>query len=275
VHKCQAIVALSQWFWTDFVGRASFQSKDANLFRAAGIAVPEHKGAASDKNGDREPSEEAVKVLLATLGLRHHCYCVAFSNPALPLTLDPFLCLRHMLQPPGNLNEMGLVELDGFSFGVANMLPQSRGSAEVSMEEDGVEDEDGPAAALALSHQTQAATEARGEEATGGSAAGPDGAISTPQLPAAPPKLYQTVLQDLQRQLAQAAQGAVGAPAWDAFPHYLGEGTAARLLSLARLHLGPGAERCPVSVRELAANSNKVLLGGPPNSELYQGRVVR
>lgn len=197
------------------------------------------------------------------------------SGPPTPPALDPFLRLRHVLQPPGDLNDVGLAELDSFSFGVANTLPQSRGSAEVSMEEDGVEDENGPAAALALSHLMHTATEEGGEEATGGSAAGPDGAISTPQPPAAPPKQYQTVLQDLQRQLAQGAEGAVGAPAWDAFPHYLGEGTAARLLSLARLHLGPGAERCPVSVRELAANSNKVLLGGPPNSELYQGRVVR
>lgn len=63
--------------------------------------------------------------------------------------------------------------------------------------------------------------------------------------------------------------------AWDHFPNHLGDGIRARLLALATLHLHAGAGAAPDAVRELPANSNRVLLGAANNCELYQERVIR
>jgi hypothetical protein len=61
---------------------------------------------------------------------------------------------------------------------------------------------------------------------------------------------------------------------WERFPNHLGEGVRSRLLALATLHLRPGGG-APAAVRELPANSNRVLLGAATHCELYQERVVR
>lgn len=62
---------------------------------------------------------------------------------------------------------------------------------------------------------------------------------------------------------------------WDHFPNHLGEGVRSRLLSLATLHLRAPPGSCPAAVRELHANSNRVLLGAAISCELYQERVIR
>lgn len=99
----------------------------------------------------------------------------------------------------------------------------------------------------------------------------PELSSSSPAEPG-PPRHYQLVREELAQCLLQP--GGVGV-SWDAFPNYLGEGAKSRLLSLATLHLTPAGIRCPPAVRELAANSNRMLLGAAVNCELFQERVAR
>ncbi|KAL4422596.1 hypothetical protein ABPG75_008793 [Micractinium tetrahymenae] len=110
-----------------------------------------------------------------------------------------------------------------------------------------------------------------------------DQEVSTAQLAPLPPR------EPSQQHHAVAAglHAALMAPhdtgvSWDHFPNFLGEGTRARLLSLATLHLSPPPPAAaaapaafPAAVKDLPANSNKVLLGAANNCELYQERVVR
>ena len=92
-------------------------------------------------------------------------------------------------------------------------------------------------------------------------------------LPAAEPSAqYLAVRADLAG--AVIPPGGAGI-SWDAFPNHLGDGARARLLALATLHVGAGGGGAPAALRELPANSNKVLLGAANNCELYQERVVR
>lgn len=107
-----------------------------------------------------------------------------------------------------------------------------------------------------------------------------DQEVSTAQLAPLPPRelsqQYQTVAAGLRAALIPPEATGVS---WDHFPNFLGDGTRARLQSLATLHLGPPAAAeaaaFPAAVKELPANSNRVLLGAAINCELYQERVIR
>lgn len=102
------------------------------------------------------------------------------------------------------------------------------------------------------------------------------------QLPAREPTVqYHAAKASLHAALIPPGQAGVS---WDAFPNYLGEGIRARLLSLATLHLSvppapvagqPAPAPFPAAVKELPANSNRVLLGAANSCELYQERVMR
>jgi hypothetical protein len=87
-----------------------------------------------------------------------------------------------------------------------------------------------------------------------------------------PSQQFQAVKEALEKAVVPPAQAGIS---WDRFPNHLGEGTRSRLLALATLHLAPGAASAPKAVRELPANSNRVLLGAPTSCELYQERVLR
>lgn len=113
--------------------------------------------------------------------------------------------------------------------------------------------------------------------------------VSTSQLEPLPPRepsqQYHTVRAGLQETIIPPGEAGVN---WDHFPNYLGEGIRARLLSLATLHLtaapptgaaagaaAAAAAPFPAAVKELASNSNRVLLGAANSCELYQERVIR
>jgi hypothetical protein len=93
-----------------------------------------------------------------------------------------------------------------------------------------------------------------------------------PLPPREPSQQCQGLWQELQAGIIPPAEAGIS---WDHFPNHLGEGIRSRLLALATLHLGAGAGACPAAVRELPANSNRVLLGAALNCELYQERVIR
>ena len=108
------------------------------------------------------------------------------------------------------------------------------------------------------------------------------GEVSTCQLEPLPARepgaQYLAVREELRAALVPPGQAGVS---WELFPDHLGEGARARLLALATLHLGAGgagaggAPAFPAAVKELPANSNRVLLGAANSCELYQERVIR
>ena len=88
-------------------------------------------------------------------------------------------------------------------------------------------------------------------------------------------KHYQEVKDDLISRI-EASPETIPLDAWLEFPDHIGDGVRTRLTTLATIHLTEaGASRCPDQVRQLTANSNRVLLAGAPNCELYQERVIR
>lgn len=103
---------------------------------------------------------------------------------------------------------------------------------------------------------------------------GPPPDVST--VPMGPSqKHYLEVKEDLTGRI-EPAPVEIPSDAWIKSPDYLGDGVRTRLTSLATIHLTEaGAARCPDQVRQLSANSNRVLLGAAPNCDLYQERVIR
>ncbi|KAL4449051.1 hypothetical protein ABPG77_007768 [Micractinium sp. CCAP 211/92] len=112
-----------------------------------------------------------------------------------------------------------------------------------------------------------------------------DQEVSTAQLAPLPPRepsqQYNAVAAGLRAAIVPPEDTGVN---WDHFPNFLGDGTRARLLALATLHLSPEATPAAVAahaayptfaIKALPANSNKILLGAANNCELYQERVVR
>lgn len=101
----------------------------------------------------------------------------------------------------------------------------------------------------------------------------------TPVTPApSTGKHYKLVVDALRQRIEPASDPAAvaGSGGWPGFSDYLGEGAKARLETVAALHLSPGAaELCPDAVRQLAANSSRILLGAATNCDLYQERLVR
>lgn len=112
-----------------------------------------------------------------------------------------------------------------------------------------------------------------------------DQEVSTAQLAPLPPRepsqQYNAVAAGLRAAIVPPEDTGVN---WDHFPNFLGDGTRARLLALATLHLSSEATPASVAahaayptfaIKALPANSNKILLGAANNCELYQERVVR
>lgn len=78
------------------------------------------------------------------------------------------------------------------------------------------------------------------------------------------------LIEDLKRSIVQPEDIS---DSWEAFPHYVGDGTRDRLSNTAFLHL----KRPEFSshVGDLASMSNRLVLCGPNGSDLYQERLVR
>lgn len=86
---------------------------------------------------------------------------------------------------------------------------------------------------------------------------------------------YLSAAADIRQAIEDVDKVRTSATSWESFPYPLGRGIKARLESLATLHVSPNAAAIPTAVKNLNANTNKVILGAPPHCELYQEKLIR